>query len=105
MVEGGEAWQAVMRREFPASTVTASSAADWKHTYLLQASNIIGELHCFLTRASFEEEVTHTLISAHGACGTNSVTHDVCSAQPLSTQSVGHLPGLAAARRPSPVAM
>lgn len=35
-VDDGLVWRSMLQREFPQSQLTASSAADWKHTYLLQ---------------------------------------------------------------------
>ncbi|KAK9867221.1 hypothetical protein WJX84_008701, partial [Apatococcus fuscideae] len=46
---------AVLRKEFPGAQLTASTAADWKHAYLMQAGNVAGDLHCFFTRAGFQE--------------------------------------------------
>ncbi|KAK9802996.1 hypothetical protein WJX73_007334 [Symbiochloris irregularis] len=57
IVEAGEAWQAVLRRDYPSSNVTAQSARDWKHAYLLQATHTLGALQCFFTKASFNEKV------------------------------------------------
>lgn len=36
VVEEGSVWQAVLRKEFPGAQLTASTAADWKHAYLMQ---------------------------------------------------------------------
>ena len=64
----------VLTRDFPASQLTASSAADWKHAYLLQVTNTLADLQCFFTKASFEQQAcpappivltTHQCLSMH----------------------------------------
>lgn len=58
VVESGALWQVLLRRDYPASQLTASSAAGFRHAYLLQATNTVEELHCFFTKATFEEQVS-----------------------------------------------
>ena len=41
VVEEGSVWQTLLHREFPGSHMTASSAADWKHAYLMQVANVL----------------------------------------------------------------
>ena len=59
----GELWQAMMKRDYPASQITASRACDWKHAYMLQSNNIVGELQCYYSKASFEDEVRRPCLS------------------------------------------
>ncbi|KAK9843850.1 hypothetical protein WJX84_001630 [Apatococcus fuscideae] len=37
--------------------LTASSAADWEHTYALQATAVMEDLQCFFTKAPFTEQI------------------------------------------------
>lgn len=65
-MEGGVTWQELLRRDYPASQLTASSAAGFRHAYLMQATHTVEELCCFLTKASFDEQVrqSHALCCA-----------------------------------------
>ncbi|KAK9843303.1 hypothetical protein WJX74_010075 [Apatococcus lobatus] len=54
-VDDGLVWRSMLQREFPQSQLTASSAAEWKHTYLLQASAVVGDLQCFFTKHPMAE--------------------------------------------------
>lgn len=69
LVEAGQAWQTVLQRDYPSSCVTATSAKDWKHAYLLQATHTLGALQCFFTKASFTEQVClSSVLSSLGDC-------------------------------------
>ncbi|KAK9843851.1 hypothetical protein WJX84_001630 [Apatococcus fuscideae] len=53
----GAVWRNLLHREFPCSELTASSAADWEHTYALQATAVMEDLQCFFTKAPFTEQI------------------------------------------------
>ncbi|KAK9828625.1 hypothetical protein WJX72_001162 [[Myrmecia] bisecta] len=55
--EDGEVWRVLLQRAFPASRLSASRLADWKHAFLLEANDIVGDLHCCHTKASYQEAV------------------------------------------------
>lgn len=45
------------------SQVRASCMSDWKHAYILEANSILGELCCYYTKASYQDEVLGLPIS------------------------------------------
>lgn len=53
----GEVWRLLLARDYAGTQVTATHSSNWKHAYLLQSHNVVGELQCFFTKATHEEEV------------------------------------------------
>ncbi|KAK9845157.1 hypothetical protein WJX84_002851 [Apatococcus fuscideae] len=53
----GAVWRELLHRQFPFSTLTASSASDWQYTYTLQATAAMEDLQCFFTKVPFTEDI------------------------------------------------
>ncbi len=63
VVEGGSVWQTVLHKEYPSAQLTASSAADWKHAYLMQVGRV---LECIGVRRSAGHGAMHTPVFTKG---------------------------------------
>jgi len=55
--DDGYVWKELFERFCPASQLTASTVADWKHCYLLEVTSIVGDLRCFHSKVDHTEAV------------------------------------------------
>ncbi|GAB4817481.1 hypothetical protein N2152v2_004527 [Parachlorella kessleri] len=53
----GEVWRGQLRRRFPGSILHASTLADWRIVYALEANCVLPELRCFFSKATWCDEV------------------------------------------------
>eukprot|EP01026_Neomeris_dumetosa_P035059 TRINITY_DN2804_c0_g1_i3.p1 TRINITY_DN2804_c0_g1~~TRINITY_DN2804_c0_g1_i3.p1 ORF type:complete len:977 (+),score=62.34 TRINITY_DN2804_c0_g1_i3:158-2932(+) len=54
--ESGEIWQSLVRTHYPGSKLQASHISEYKHMFMLELNNVVGEMTCFFTRQSIEEQ-------------------------------------------------
>ncbi|KAJ3046112.1 Ubiquitin-conjugating enzyme E2 2 [Rhizophlyctis rosea] len=82
--QDGTLWRRLLQRRHPRSQLTASRMQDWKLAFALESNHAADEMRCFITKASWEEDVLGMPIVWTKNPKTGKVDYIACEAELIS---------------------